>query len=94
MKPYKKACVRLAFDVTNYQITSSKLGNNSVLATHRLKMVQARQVFLSIFTSNTIAITDTTEWYNLLYYYHTKEGLMKVDQEFAKKKPVPTTASI
>jgi hypothetical protein len=94
MKPYKKACVRLAFDATNYQVTGSKFGNNSVLATHRLKMVQAGQVFLPTFTSNTTSITDAREWFNLLYYYHTKEGLIKVDKEFVKKKPVPTTGSI
>jgi hypothetical protein len=57
-------------------------------------MVQADQVFLPTFTLNTIAITDATRWFNLLYYYHTKEGLIKVDKEFAKKKPVPTTVSI
>jgi hypothetical protein len=94
MKPYKKACVRLAFNATNYQVTSSKFGNNFVLATHRLKIVQADQVFLPTFTFNTTSIIDATKWFNLLYYYHTKERLIKVDKEFVKKKPVSTTGSI
>jgi hypothetical protein len=73
MKPYKKACVRLTFDATNYQVTGSKFGNNSVLATYRLKMVQAGQIFLPTFTSNTTSITDARKWFNLLYYYYIKK---------------------
>jgi hypothetical protein len=48
-------------------------------------MIQVGQIFLLTFTFNTISITDTIKWFNLMYYYHIKEELIKVDKKFIKK---------